>query len=257
MEKDLVGFYVSSHPLTERKSEVEAFGIHTTRSLQNAQQLPEGSEAILAGMITSVKTRIGKSGRSEGKKWAIVEFEDLDGKVEGMVFADMFADLTTRDPELVKADRVVLVRGKVDRKREVPCLVVNDISPLEEAALKMTEAVIVRVDATYHTPAIVEQIKPLLGKYKGGIETYVAVTLPDGRRLPISLAKEFRVRPVKEFVDEATAILGPNQVELIGPGTRRKKRDEQQRLFAEQQASENKAPDTDEALVALADAEME
>jgi hypothetical protein len=62
---------------------------------------------------------------------------------------------------------------------------------------------------------------------------------------------------VKEFVDEATAILGPNQVELIGPGTRRKKRDEQQRLFAEQQASENKAPDTDEALVALADAEME
>jgi DNA polymerase III subunit alpha len=256
MEKDLVGFYVSSHPLTERKAEVEAFGIHTTRSLQNAQQMPEGSEAIIAGMISSVKTRIGKSGRSEGKKWAIVEFEDLDGKVEGMVFADMFADLTARDPDLVKADRVVLVRGKVDRKREVPCLVVNDITPLEDAAVKMTEAVIVRVDATSHTSAIVEQIKPLLGRYKGGIETYIAVTLGDGRRLPISLAKEFRVRPVREFVTDAASVLGPGCIELVGPGTRRKKRDEQQRLFAEQQASENLA-DPGDQLLALADAEID
>lgn len=235
MEKDLLGFYVSSHPLTERQADVEAFGQNTTKQTMN---LPEGSIVKIAAMISSIKTRVGKSGRSEGKKWAIVEFEDLEGKIEGMCFADLYESLTARDPNLVKADRVVIVEASVDRKRETPCLMIKDIMPIEEAAAKMTTGVLLRLDSNSHKPEMLEQLTGLLKKYKGGIETWMQITCANGKKAAISPGRGVRVRPTPELIKEFEQTFGPGTIELLGPGSARRKRAEQQRLFAEKQAAE-------------------
>ena len=65
MEKELLGIYVSSHPLTERQSDVEAFGQNTTKQMQH---LSDGTPVKLAAMISAVRARVGKTGRSAGKK---------------------------------------------------------------------------------------------------------------------------------------------------------------------------------------------
>jgi DNA polymerase-3 subunit alpha len=239
MEKELLGIYVSSHPLTERQADVEAFGQNTTRQMQH---LGDGTPIKLAAMISSIKTRIGKSGRSEGKKWAIVEFEDLEGKIEGMVFADTFEALTARDPTLLKADRVVIVDANVDRKREAPCLMVKDIMPIEEAAAKLTTGVLMRLDTQTHGLEAMAQLEPLLKKYKGGIETWMSITCANGRRAAINPGRGVRVRAAPEFIKDFETAFGPGSIELLGPGSARKKKLQQQKLFAEQQATVEAPP---------------
>jgi DNA polymerase III subunit alpha len=239
MEKELLGIYVSSHPLTERQSDVEAFGQNTTKQIMN---LGEGTSIKLAAMISAIRPRVGKSGRSEGKKWAIVEFEDLEGKIEGMVFSDLYEQLTTRDPGLLKNDRVVIVDASVDRKRETPSLIVRDIMPIEEAAQKLTTHVVARFEAGAHLPAHIEQMQALFKKFKGGIEVGMVINTGNGKVAKMTLGRDVRVRPAPEFVSEFEASFGKGTIELIGPGSRRKKMLEQQRLFAERQAAA--APET-------------
>ena len=235
MEKELLGIYVSSHPLTERQADVEAFGQNTTRQMQH---LGEGTPVKLAAMISAIRARVGKSGRSEGKKWAIVEFEDLEGKIEGMVFADLYESLMAKDPTLVKTDRVVIVDATVDRKREAPALIVRDIMAIEEAAAKLTTGVLMRFDTQAHGVEALTQLEPLLKKYKGGIETWMSITCADGKRAAINPGRGVRVRPAPEFIKEFEQTFGPGTIELLGPGSARKKKLAQQKLFVEQQAAE-------------------
>jgi DNA polymerase III alpha subunit len=189
-------------------------------------------------MISAIKTRVGKSGRSEGKKWAIVEFEDLEGKIEGMCFADLYESLNAKDPTLLKTDRVVIVEASVDRKRENACLMVKDVMPIEEAAAKMTTGVLMRLDTTTHKADAVETLSGILKKYKGGIEAWLQITCANGKKAAIQPGRGVRVRPTPELIKEYEQTFGPGTIELLGPGSARRKRAEQQRLFAEQQKSE-------------------
>src|SRR5690606_7030610 len=111
-EKELLGLYLSSHPLTEHQAAVERY---TTASTREAMEtVSEGTEVVIGAMISAVKPKVAKSGRSQGQKWAIIEFEDLEGKVEGMCFAESFADIEERYPGTIKAEQIVFVRAKVD-----------------------------------------------------------------------------------------------------------------------------------------------
>jgi len=231
MEKDLVGFYVSSHPLVDHQAEVQAFSTHTTRM---ALSLAEGSVVTMAGMITAIRARVAKSGRSAGQQWAVVEFEDLEGKIEGMIFSEVYGELKAKSPELLKADQLVLVTATIDRKRETPCLLVSKVIPIEQAADFMAEGTIVRLNES-HTPLLVEQIKPILLKHRGQRDTYLHVATSAGKRVGIATSKEFSTRPCRQLVLDLEALLGSGCCELIGPGTRRirNERIQQQKLFDE------------------------
>ena len=142
-----------------------------------------------------------------------------------------------KDATLLKTDRVVIVDATVDRKREQPCLVVRDMMPIEEAAAKLTTGVLMRFDTQTHGVEAMTQLEPLLEKYKGGIETWMSVTCANGKRAAINPGRGVRVRPAPELIKDFEAVFGPGTIELLGPGSARKKKVQQQRLFAEQQAT--------------------
>src|SRR5207249_6917461 len=78
-EKELLGFYITSHPLTEHQAAVERY---TTATTKEAAALPEGTEVTVGGMITRLKKVITKNGRSAGMPMAIISMEDLDGQID-------------------------------------------------------------------------------------------------------------------------------------------------------------------------------
>jgi DNA polymerase III subunit alpha len=229
-EKELLGFYISSHPLTEHQSAIERY---TTASTREAMNCAEGVEVTIGGMIAMVKTRIAKSGRSAGQKWAIIALEDLDGKIEGMVFSDAFAEMTQRDPNLLSAERIVFVRGKVDRKRETPCLVVNEIIPVEDAVGRLTTALVLKLDRTRRTVEDVMQIRPVLQRYRGNVPVFVQLPWNDSQTVMLRLGQEQFVRATPEIVGDLEQCLGSGAVQLCGAGTKRQKRLAQQQLFEE------------------------
>jgi len=229
-EKELLGFYITSHPLTAHQAALENYSTATTRE---ALGCTEGTEITIGGMINRVKKSITKSGRSAGMAMAMITLEDLEGQIDGVIFAETLADALKRYPESVAAERIVFLRGKVDRRRETPNIVVNDLIPIEESVARLTTSVGVRLDPDRHAAAIVAELDPLLRRHKGNAEVYVQLT-SGLQRVILRVDRERFVRPSPELKQELEQLLGADSVQFSGAGTRRRKRQSQQPLFREE-----------------------
>jgi DNA polymerase-3 subunit alpha len=230
MEKELLGFYITSHPLAQHQHLVDKY---TTASTREAGNFPENAEIVLGGMISAVKTKVAKTGRSAGQRWAILEIEDLDGKIEGMLFSEPYAQLMARYPDLIKTDSICFIRAKVDKKRENPCLIVNDVIPVSEAVARLTTAVVLKLDATQHSPETLAAVKPAIGQHKGNVHVYAQLLDHQHRKVTFRLDKDHQVRPGADLISDLEKLLGNGNVDVIGEGLKRTRRLEQQKLFAE------------------------
>lgn len=125
-EKDVLGFYVSSHPLETWKHWAATFANADTSSVK---AMAQDSRAIIAGLVQSVRALVVKSGRSAGQKMAIVTFEDMAGAMDCVLFTDAFA----RFGHLVDASSTspVFLLGRVDRSRGDPQLIVERVVPID------------------------------------------------------------------------------------------------------------------------------
>src|ERR1700751_1039767 len=99
---------------------------YSTASTREAMNCRDGTEVLFGCIFSAVRPKVAKTGRSAGQRWAILEIEDLDGKIEGMCFAEAYAEISQRYPGVLAAEQIVFVRGKVDKRRETPCLMIND-----------------------------------------------------------------------------------------------------------------------------------
>jgi DNA polymerase III subunit alpha len=234
-EKELLGFYITSHPLTEHQATLERYSTATTRE---AMTMSEGVEVMIGGMITRLKKVITKNGRSAGMPMGIITMEDLEGQIDGTMFAETFAEITGRYPDAVANESIVFVRGKIDRKRETPSLLINEVLPINDALPKLTTDVVLKLDSARHNLEQLRQIKPALQAHKGNLSLYLQTESVDGKKVTFKLPKDLSVRPTKALVEEIDGMLGSGTVQLVGAGTRRMKRLQQQALFKEvEQAS--------------------
>ena len=99
-EKELLGFYVTGHPLDNYEEKIAELATHDSSKLEG---LEKGAEVALCGMITGVQKRRNR----EGKPWASLVIEDRSGSIDAMVFTTQYERLV---PSLVE-DQAVLIRG--------------------------------------------------------------------------------------------------------------------------------------------------
>ncbi len=162
-------------------------------------------------------------------------------------------------PDAVTAERIVFMKGKVDRKRETPSIMVSEIIPVEEAIGRLTTSVVLDLDRTRHNPDVITQLKPLLTKYKGMLPVFSQIVIETGEQVLIKLgrANDIGLRPSRPMLDDLELLLGPGQIQLHGAGSKRQ-RIRQEKLFKEDTPEEAIGPGTsDETVAAQLDAEME
>jgi DNA polymerase-3 subunit alpha len=229
-EKELLGFYITSHPLTEHQSAIERY---TTATTKDCMTLGEGVEVTLGGMITRVKKSVTKNGRSAGMPMAMITIEDLEGQIDGVLFADVFADSAKRYPGAIENESIVFLKGRIDRRRETPSIVVTDVIPVAESIAKLTTGIAIKLEDSRHNAELVPQLKPLLQNFAGNCRIFLQVTTNDSKKVVLQLNRELSVRPAQALVDDLERMLGAGSVQLVGEGSRRQKRVEQQRLFKE------------------------
>ncbi|MFI4860096.1 MAG: DNA polymerase III subunit alpha [Phycisphaerales bacterium JB063] len=133
-EKEVMGFYVSSHPLDEHRDTIARFG---TATVADIEDLPAGAQVVVGGMLTRVRPTLVKNGRSAGQKMAMLTLEDHARKIDAVCFSDTYATSYMH----LEMDHVVFLVGKVDRRREEPSIVVNKVVPVSQAAAQLTEQV--------------------------------------------------------------------------------------------------------------------
>ncbi|HSU68627.1 MAG TPA: DNA polymerase III subunit alpha [Tepidisphaeraceae bacterium] len=236
-EKELLGFYITSHPLTDHQLAIERY---TTASTKEAMLLSEGTEVTIGGMISRVKKVVTKNGRSAGMQMAIITMEDLDGQIDGTLFAETFAAVSQQYPDAVKNEAIVFVKGKVDKKRETPSLLVNEVIPITDAVSRLTTAIAVKLDPAKHNATVIKEIPPVLGRHKGTLPVYFQVNTPTGKAT-LMIDKQLSVKPSPALVGDLEQLLGNGSVDLAGGGSKRRKRLEQQRLFKDDAVEETPA----------------
>ncbi|HAI14783.1 MAG TPA: DNA polymerase III subunit alpha [Phycisphaerales bacterium] len=137
-EKSVLGFYVSSHPMDQFKDELERY---STINVIDLKQIKSDLEVTIGGMLTRVRPTLVKNGRSAGQKMAMITIEDKTGSIDGVIFSDAYAIAAP----LLESDAIVLLKGKVDRRREEPNIIVNQVIPVRDAVSQLTQAVNIRL----------------------------------------------------------------------------------------------------------------
>lgn len=139
-EKDVMGMYVSSHPLHDHAAALHNF---SSCDIADVDRLPADTPVTLGGMLSRVRGTVVKRGKSAGAKMAMITLEDNTGaKIDGVAFADTYAQCSNE----LQTDRVVLITGKVDRRREEPNIVIDRVVPVEDAPRHLTRAVRVVIE---------------------------------------------------------------------------------------------------------------
>jgi DNA polymerase-3 subunit alpha len=203
-EKELLGFWVTGHPLDRHADKVSELATHDTGNLEG---LAKGTEVALCGVLVGITRKRNR----EGKPWAALSIEDRHGSVEAMVFAASFERLA---PQVVE-DQAVLVRGLILPEENLPPKIsVQDILPLENARVDLPAVISIRVWLGRNGEADRAQALEELFRRKPG-ETQVRLRLEAPRDFSVLLDVPVKVRPDREFRAAVEAICGPESLERV------------------------------------------
>ncbi|MDY7010492.1 MAG: DNA polymerase III subunit alpha [Planctomycetota bacterium] len=208
-EKETLGFYITSHPLVGYGRELDSLGSATCAKLA---QLSEGATVTIGCMIASVRQRVTKSGRSAGRKMAILTIEDLTGSAECVVFAETF----DRMGEILNEGAIVFLTGKVDRRRQSPQIIVDQAVPVDQAIESLTGAVTVRLEKVLDENNL-EKLGDILSRHRGQCPVHLEVTPAgvSGMRVAIRSAGQWSIAPDRQLYKELCELAGNENVVLI------------------------------------------
>ncbi|MCA9025105.1 MAG: DNA polymerase III subunit alpha [Planctomycetaceae bacterium] len=168
-EKEVLGFYLTSHPLTEFADQLSTLASHTTADLRD---LEDGDEVRIGGMISAIKKAQTKSpSRNGNSRYVNFDLEDAHGVVRCIMWPDDFA----LHGEKIVADAICVIEARIDKRSREPNLIINKFNTLEEAERKYTKQVAVKFRRGFHTDEDMRRVRDILARHPGG--TPVAIVL--------------------------------------------------------------------------------
>ena len=198
-EREMLGLYVSDHPLLGVEHLLRS---STDMPISQINDESIGHEQIvtIGGLITQIQRKVSRRGDS----WAIVTIEDLEGAVDVMFFANSY----TQHSMNLMEDRIVVIRGRVDKREEQVKVMALDMS-MPDISLAPTGPLIISMDTVRCTPPVVDRIKEILRSHPGKREVHLK--LDDGRKsLVMKIGDDLRVTASPSLSADLKAILGPD-----------------------------------------------
>ncbi|HEY8372430.1 MAG TPA: DNA polymerase III subunit alpha [Pseudonocardiaceae bacterium] len=200
LEREMLGLYVSDHPLRGAVG-VLAERADTTIPALLEGAVPDGAEVTVGGILASVFRRVNRN----GEPWAACRLEDLAGGVEVLFFPRVYA---AHAPRLVE-DAIVLVRARVVSREEHVSLVAGDLVVLDLAEGVQVPPVRLHLDSARCTPQLVTELREVLRAHPGPAEVQVHLA-GERQDTVLQLDDALRVSPDAELAAELKALLGPD-----------------------------------------------
>jgi DNA polymerase-3 subunit alpha len=207
-EREMLGLYVSDHPLLGIEHALAAETDCSVAQLLSANDEPErnsrgdrgdGQVVTLGGILSGVQRKVTRQGAS----WAAATLEDLEGAIEVLFFPATYQNCM----HLVVEDAIVIVKGRLDRREEVPKLVAMEVKPAE-LPTEGSGPFVVSILESRCVPPIVDQLREVLRAHAGTLEVHLR--LQSGARTKVlRLDDKLRVRPSPSLVADLKQLLGP------------------------------------------------
>ena len=203
-ERELTGFYISSHPLARYEATIQALATASTVSLPD---LSDGREVKLCGIITTVKNMLTK----KGDRMAYLTLEDLVGVVEIIVFPDLYKQAA----DLVVPERIVRITGTVDRGDKGTKIRGSKIEPLAEAQVQTIKRVCIRLT---NRPDVTEQLprlREVFLRHPGGSAVSLTLRMDSTLEAETAPLPHMTVTPSERFVADVEEVLGKRAIILL------------------------------------------
>jgi DNA polymerase-3 subunit alpha len=202
-EKELLGFWVTGHPLDRYSDKVAELATHDSGTLEG---LTKNAEVTLCGVLTGVARKRNK----EGKPWAAMTIEDRSGSLEALCFATAYERLVSQIIE----DQAVMIRGLVlPEENTAPKISVQDIVPLDNARIDLPDVISIKIWVRNGLTERANALEELFKRKPGA--TSVRFRLEAPRDFTVLLDVPAKVRPDKEFRRAVEEICGPECLERV------------------------------------------
>ncbi len=204
-EKEVLGFYLSGHPLAKYKREI---AYYSTCHLAHLPQ--EGTPTIrVAGLIANVRRLITKQHKAP---YARFKLEDLEGEIDCILFPKNYANFST----LVNMNDMVVVTGRLNRAGDDDStqeMIVEDIITLEKARSKIIKKIVLNVSTTGLENDLIQKLKRILEANPGYCEVQFNLDTPSHGK--VSIEPEMKVKITDVFMQDIKDILGGESWELV------------------------------------------
>jgi DNA polymerase-3 subunit alpha len=209
MEKEVLGYYLTAHPLSEYDAILKAFCSHNSQTVKTVKKR---DEVLMGGMISSIKIAHVKTPKpGQSSKYANFDLEDMEGYVRGICWPDGME----KYGEMIQPDAVVLIRGTVDKRGEDEFnLLVNEMFPIQEADTRFTTGIHISFDQLRHQPEMIGKIREILRGYPGQRDVLFAIQLESGDVVHVKSSKQ-KVTISPELRSRLDDLLGPGSHRLL------------------------------------------
>jgi DNA polymerase-3 subunit alpha len=200
-EREMLGLYVSDHPLLGVEHVLSAASDHAVSEL-TAEAVADGSIVTVGGIISTLTRKVTK----QGSPWAVTMLEDLDGAIETLFFPATY----TQVGQLLAEDEVVLVKGRLDKREDTPRLIAMELT-VPDLSVSDSGPVTVTLSAGRCTPPLVERLKEVLTTHPGTTEVRLQLVGPV-RTTTLRLDDALRVTVDASLMGDLKELLGPGCV---------------------------------------------
>lgn len=207
-EKEVVGVYISGHPLDNFKFELDSF-CNTPLSQLADLEGNEGRETKVGGIVASVEHRLTKTGKPFGK----MILEDYSGRFEFMMWSEDYLKYKS----FLMPGLFLFVEGNIIRKTwgdQSLEFKIRNIDLLNELGIKRTKGLQLKMDTSIISQELIGQIEDLCFTFSGGCPLFLKLK-DEGENINLELlSRKYRVKPINEMVERIKKI--PDvQVEVV------------------------------------------
>jgi len=217
MEKEMLGLYISYHPLNDYKERLKKIVTSTSIELAN---FSDRSKVVLAGVISNFKKKSTKN----GNLMAFITLEDLEGTVEIIAFPKVYEICK----EVIKKDEIIITEGRLDVAEGKTKIIAQKISFLEkylknkkpalgtkEKSLNLAKELHLEINAEKNEPNLLRKLKEIFSEYPGGsqIVLHFKNKIKDKEKIILhTLDKKYSVNIDNGLTVEIGSILGNEKV---------------------------------------------
>ena len=204
-ERELMGIYVSGHPLNNVQdivSQVSSMEISKISGLPGTGK----RDMTLAGMLSSYKKILTR----KGDRMCFATLEDLSGKIECIIFPKTFAQYET----ILENEEMLILSGHINLSEDTRKFFPNKIQPLKNVTEEKVVRVQINVNTEKTTPQTLERFKQIILSYRGSVPTQLVFESREGlAKMP--LGKDFLVNPNPQMAAQINQLFNRNSVQFI------------------------------------------
>jgi len=205
-ERELLGIYMTGHPLTRYRRLIKEL---QTFSLAKVDETPDNKDVRIAGMASSVTRRINKQSK---EPWAVMVLDDGERNIEALIFSEDFRKFEGA----CVADTPVLICGTLSKRGDHPKIIAHEVYPLTDAPRHFAEKVVAAVRiADGQALTRVARLRRLIDAHPGAVPILLCLLYPDRRKVLVEPGRTLTIDPSPDFISEAEAVLGRNSMKLI------------------------------------------